>query len=378
MDVTEESTPGTEQKFYLSRDNEIFGPHSAEEIQELLDSNVIGPESLIWTEGMEEWLPLEQLSGPTAGEEIPDEESPVEEQPEEADEPGFPPDPITATEEPAVEEAAAPDEPAEDSSPSDVAPAQKPFRVADTFEPEQTVAQPYHDGLGRRLAIGLGLAAILHLCLLAWLVWKAPTMFHIISYPAPQTPPEAPPLEVAFVSPEDAAPPPETPRPIEETPPPPVAPPPPPAIPEVPLQTPPPTSQPAAFAPPTVPQPMMEAPPVPTPAAPRPQPVHVTPHMRSTAPPAPSVPTMANAGPSDYLYRPDPPYPYLAKHQHQEGTVILLVRINDAGDPIDVQVHRSSGYTILDESARSWVAENYRFKPGDLRLLLVPVTYQLR
>ena len=67
----------------------------------------------------------------------------------------------------------------------------------------------------------------------------------------------------------------------------------------------------------------------------------------------------------------------MAKQQHQEGTVILLVKINDAGNPIDVQVRRSSGHTLLDNSARDWVAQNYRFKPGDLRLLLVPVVYRI-
>ena len=378
-DSEDVTVPETEPKFYLSRENEIFGPHSGEEIQELLNSNVIGPESLLWTEGMEEWLPLEQLSV----------QAPEDKSPAGGSETGSIDAPeVTEVGDEGSAEGPEPDRPLEEDSPAeavattpDPATADIPrrFRVADTFTPEGGVATPYDDRLGKRLASGLGFAVVAHLLLLAFLIWQAPKLFHILSYPSAVQPPEAPPLEVAMVSQDDSAPPPETPRPIAEAPPPPVAPPPPPAVPEVPLDTPPPTSQPSTFSPPTLPQPMSESPSLPTPSLAPPRPEKPRPRSRApTQTSAPSVPTLANAGPSDYLDAPSPPYPRMARQQHQEGTVILLVKINDAGDPIDVQIKRSSGHTLLDSSARDWVAQNFRFKPGNLRLLLVPVSYDLR
>ena len=244
-----------ETKFYLASENEIFGPHTPAEIQELLDTQVIGTDSLLWTEGMEEWVPLDQLGGDAP---VADEESVAEEAAfEAADEPVLDRPKAVAPELPVVE-------PVAEAKPP------KPFRVADNFTPEGGVAVPYDDRMGQRLAGGAGVAIFVHLLLLAFLIWSAPRLFRIVSYPPVIQPPEAPPLEVAMVSQDDATPPPETPRPIAETPPPPVAPPPPPAIPEVPLDTPPPTSQPSTFAPPTLPQPTTEAPALPTPAPSRP------------------------------------------------------------------------------------------------------------
>lgn len=63
------------------------------------------------------------------------------------------------------------------------------------------------------------------------------------------------------------------------------------------------------------------------------------------------------------LKNPVPAYPEAARAAGQQGTVVLLIAIDKIGQPTQVQVQRSSGYSILDESALTAV-RRWKFIPA--------------
>ena len=98
---------------------------------------------------------------------------------------------------------------------------------------------------------------------------------------------------------------------------------------------------------------------------------------RIAAPPAslvpPSTTPSANASPTataapveaTLAYRSAPlSYPRAALLRRLQGTVLLRVLVDETGKPIDVQIARSSGYTLLDHSAREQVLSGWRFTPA--------------
>lgn len=76
----------------------------------------------------------------------------------------------------------------------------------------------------------------------------------------------------------------------------------------------------------------------------------------------------ASAGASSakpgYLRNPHPAYPEEARKAKQQGVVTLRLSVDAQGHPSSVQVTRSSGFPILDERARSTVANQWSFKPA--------------
>jgi protein TonB len=102
---------------------------------------------------------------------------------------------------------------------------------------------------------------------------------------------------------------------------------------------------------------------------------------RSAAPPAakpaqrgggsPSGVPGASAGPAgvrtkakpNYLSNPPPKYPAASRQAREQGVVILLVAVGADGRPGAVRLHRSSGYSRLDEAARLAV-QRWRFSPA--------------
>jgi len=131
-----------------------------------------------------------------------------------------------------------------------------------------------------------------------------------------------------------------------------------------------------------------------TQAIPRPQPV--TPPVVNTsdvgtvpappavplAPPQPAV----DAAPVEatLAYRATPlKYPPQALHSRLQGQVILRVLVDENGVPQDVVVEQSSGYTLLDRSARDQVLKGWRFEPATAgghavrAWARVPVTFNL-
>jgi periplasmic protein TonB len=322
-----------ETTFYLSKDDQTFGPHSVTEIQSFLKSGAVFPNNLLWTEGMEEWTPIGQLFQTLA---------PVEK-------PVRPNDPATQ---------------------SEVEPAKKREDGESLVGPWE-IARARSDGMSNRLSVAILTAAFLHLVLLATLTLGASTFFKLNTEVTTAPAPEEPPMDVTLVTEDDPPLPQDTPPP-----PPPDDPPPPPALPDIPLPT---VMQPPSPVPLNISEPV--APPVIAPstlpvlATPAPKPAKV----RRAAPvaSAPQPAPVADASPSDYLDAPPPIYPYQARETRQEGTVVLLVVINDAGEPVRVVVGQSSGYPILDSVAQHQVADHFRFKVGNSRVLRVPIDFHL-
>ncbi|HSI12368.1 MAG TPA: energy transducer TonB [Chthoniobacter sp.] len=65
-----------------------------------------------------------------------------------------------------------------------------------------------------------------------------------------------------------------------------------------------------------------------------------------------------------YLRNPHPAYPEEARAAKQQGVVTLRVNVDASGHVVSVRLVQSSGFPILDERARSTVAEKWVFKPA--------------
>jgi protein TonB len=57
-------------------------------------------------------------------------------------------------------------------------------------------------------------------------------------------------------------------------------------------------------------------------------------------------------------------YPPQALHARMEGTVLLRVLVDEHGVPQDVVIAKSSGYALLDRSAREQVLKGWKFEPA--------------
>lgn len=166
-------------------------------------------------------------------------------------------------------------------------------------------------------------------------------------------------------------PPPPPPKPVVPPPEPPKPPPPPPK----PAKAPPP--KPAAVAKPEPEKPAPEPPPQdtgsslpsdpdgelyagsgglgvapPTPEPPKPAP-----------PPPPPAPIVQAREGANYLKNPRPPYPSRALREGWEGTTTLRVQVSPLGKPGAIQIHKSSGRSVLDEAAIEAV-KHWAFTPA--------------
>ncbi len=65
-----------------------------------------------------------------------------------------------------------------------------------------------------------------------------------------------------------------------------------------------------------------------------------------------------------YLNNPTPEYPPLSKRLEEEGKVVLAVHVTAEGRADKVSIHKSSGFSALDEVARKTVLELWRFVPA--------------
>lgn len=117
--------------------------------------------------------------------------------------------------------------------------------------------------------------------------------------------------------------------------------------------------------------------PAPTPIAVAPAPTPVAPPVASA--PAPTQPRFD----ADYLDNPKPPYPSISRRMGEQGRVVLRVRVDAQGLPIDVQLHASSGSERLDASALQTV-RRWKFIPARLgndavaATVLVPIAFSLK
>jgi periplasmic protein TonB len=129
---------------------------------------------------------------------------------------------------------------------------------------------------------------------------------------------------------------------------------------------------PSTYAAPPAPPTPVPIPPVEVPVAP----VAVAPEPA----PAPVIPPSFNAA---YLNNPAPAYPLTSREMGEEGRVVLRVFVNERGQPQEVQVRTSSGFSRLDDAAKATVRQ-WKFVPakrGDTAVgawVLVPISFNLR
>lgn len=76
-------------------------------------------------------------------------------------------------------------------------------------------------------------------------------------------------------------------------------------------------------------------------------------------------------------YAPRPVYPYEARRQRLTGSGVALLTVDQSsGGVTDVVMVQSCGNAILDNSTRD-ALRRWRFKPGSVTRVQVPVTYTL-
>lgn len=78
--------------------------------------------------------------------------------------------------------------------------------------------------------------------------------------------------------------------------------------------------------------------------------------------PPPAAIVQAKEG-ANYLKNPRPPYPSRALREGWEGTTVLKVQVSPAGKPGTIQIHKSSGRSVLDEAAQEAV-KTWTFTPA--------------
>jgi protein TonB len=122
--------------------------------------------------------------------------------------------------------------------------------------------------------------------------------------------------------------------------------------------------------------------------SPSPSPIAVPPAPTPVPAPAPvaAAPVAAPTPPrfdADYLDNPKPPYPAISRRMGEQGRIVLRVRVDAQGLPIDVQLHASSGSERLDASALQTV-HRWKFVPARLgnepvaASVLVPIAFTLK
>lgn len=84
----------------------------------------------------------------------------------------------------------------------------------------------------------------------------------------------------------------------------------------------------------------------------------------------------------NYIKNPAPPYPLKARQNGWQGVVVLKVLVSVAGQSLQVEVEKSSGYSVLDEAAIKTV-KIWRFRPAEIgnipieSLVRVPIRFIL-
>jgi protein TonB len=100
----------------------------------------------------------------------------------------------------------------------------------------------------------------------------------------------------------------------------------------------------------------------------------------SSAPPGPVASPQFNA---DYLSNPAPEYPAESRTKKEEGKVLLRIHVTEEGKPDEITLHRSSGFSRLDQVSLA-VVERWKFIPGRqdgkpvAAWVVVPINFTLR
>ena len=75
--------------------------------------------------------------------------------------------------------------------------------------------------------------------------------------------------------------------------------------------------------------------------------------------------------------QPKPDYPLYAKRAGQEGTVRICLSVGVDGRVLAAEISSPSPWGAKNRSALSVVREQWRFKPGPVRLYEVAIRFQL-
>ena len=77
--------------------------------------------------------------------------------------------------------------------------------------------------------------------------------------------------------------------------------------------------------------------------------------------------------------RPQPPYPKIALEEGQQGTMLLLLGGDAAGNVISVDVKEASGFPILDRATVDFIKRRWHLPPGaGNQLFQTRITYKLQ
>lgn len=148
----------------------------------------------------------------------------------------------------------------------------------------------------------------------------------------------------------------------------------------------------------TVPEEIKEELPPPEPES-IPEPIPEPPKPKTEEPPLPEKPKVETNGKDkvnmrsvggaiteakpDYFQNPAPEYPYQARQRGWDGTVLLKVQVGKGGEALTVELEKTSGHKLLDETAIKAV-KKWKFKPallGDMPIessVRVPVKFDLK
>lgn len=140
------------------------------------------------------------------------------------------------------------------------------------------------------------------------------------------------------------------------------------------------------------PQPKMVATPRPSPSPIQVPPIEETPEAPAAvetpapAPPAPlaEAPVIPPNFVAAYLNNPGPSYPQTSVRLREQGTVMLLVRVNAGGTADQVTVEKSSGFSRLDDAAVDVVKKRWKFVPAQqagkpvAAWVRIPVAFELK
>jgi protein TonB len=106
-------------------------------------------------------------------------------------------------------------------------------------------------------------------------------------------------------------------------------------------------------------------------------------HPSAVAPAAPAQAPVEPSFSAEYLRNPAPAYPAASRRNGEQGTVLLRVQVDADGDPMQIEIQRSSGFDRLDQAARGAV-RRWKFVPGTrdgmaiTAWVVIPLTFSLR
>lgn len=118
-----------------------------------------------------------------------------------------------------------------------------------------------------------------------------------------------------------------------------------------------------------------------------------SPNSITAAPPPPQTPSETKGADDSaavspprfdagYLNNPAPVYPNMSRRLREVGVVQLRVRVSTAGEPLEIQMFKSSGHERLDTAARTAV-QKWKFQPANRSgtpveaWVIVPIDFSL-